>query len=123
MFIPLPDITFKNTGTKLIAKIKGIDSIKELKPLVNNEIYILKKELPILEVGEYYCSDLIGCKCYYEGKIIGEVRDIVDYGAGELFEVESEGGKTYFIPFLKDRIISVSIDNKSICFRELEGFI
>ncbi len=122
IFIPLPKIIFKNSGNNLIAKIKGINSVEEIKHLINIDVYILKKELPPLD-GEYYHFDLIDCKCYYEDKFIGVVKDIVNYGAGELFEIETKKNKTYFIPFLKDKLLDVSIDNKSIYFKDLEGFI
>jgi 16S rRNA processing protein RimM len=75
-------------------------------------IEVDRSSLPPLESGEYYHVDLIGLPAMdTDGSEIGTVSSIENYGAGDLLEIELEGGKRSLIPFkpgiadLKDRKI------------------
>lgn len=122
-FFPIPDISFKIQGKKIIAKIKNINNLDNVHKIINQEVYILKQDLPGLDENEYYYVDLIGCSAYYLDNKFGLIRNVVNYGATDLFEIEDESGKTVMIPFLNDRIIKINIDKKEIYFKDLEGFL
>lgn len=59
-----------------------------------------RSELPPLGEGEYYHADLIGLPCEsVEGKALGIVVAVENFGAGDLLEVERPDGKRALIPF------------------------
>ena len=63
-------------------------------------VEIDRSALPPLEEGEYYHADLIGLPCDdREGNAIGTVVAVENFGAGDLLEIELEGGKRSLIPF------------------------
>jgi 16S rRNA processing protein RimM len=56
--------------------------------------------LPPLEEGEYYHADLIGLPCVdREGLVVGAVAAVDNFGAGDLLDIETAGGKRSLIPF------------------------
>ena len=56
--------------------------------------------MPPLEEGEYYHADLIGLPAFdANGREVGTVAAVENYGAGDLLEIELEGGKRSLIPF------------------------
>jgi 16S rRNA processing protein RimM len=56
--------------------------------------------LPPLEEGEYYYADLVGLACVdRDGRPIGTVVSVENFGAGDVLEVELPGGRKSLIPF------------------------
>ena len=59
-----------------------------------------RSALPPLGEGEYYHVDLIGLPCVdQEGKALGTVVAVENFGAGDLLEIETSAGKRALIPF------------------------
>lgn len=53
--------------------------------------------------GEVYVADLIGARVEHaDGRRLGVVRALHNFGAGELVEVQPETGQTYFLPFTEE---------------------
>lgn len=121
-FIPLPTMDCQVGGDKIIAHLEGVNSREDIKLFTNEDIYILKKDLPQLEEDEFYYKDLLGCECFYQNKKLGTVRNVVNYGTCDLFEV-MDGKKSYFIPFFNNLIEKIVIQDKIIYFKDLEGYI
>jgi 16S rRNA processing protein RimM len=58
-----------------------------------------RSTLPPLEEGEYYHADLIGLAAISnEGQALGQVVAVVNYGAGDLLEIERSTGKRFLVP-------------------------
>ena len=104
----------KQSNANIIAKLKSINDIDEIKAFGQKEIFILKSELPKLEVNEAYWFELEGMKIInLEGCILGEVQEVNNFGASDVLAVKSHNKqkKNLLIPFIKNRVI-ISI-NKS----------
>jgi 16S rRNA processing protein RimM len=72
-----------------------------------------RSQLPPLEEGEYYHADLIGLPVAdRDGQAVGTVVAVENYGAGDLLEIELDGGKSSLIPF-KDGIADL-VDGKIV---------
>jgi len=90
---------------RLILKFRGVDSISEAERLVGFEVRIPRGERVALEAGEYFVSELIGCRVEErDGTVLGRVRDWQEYGGPPLLELENG----MLIPFA--RSICVEID-------------
>jgi len=65
------------------------------------ELYVAREKLPKLKGSETYAHDLIGSDVLLEdGKPLGKLIAMPDYGAGDLMEVELAGSTaTVLIPF------------------------
>ena len=83
-----------------VAHFEGIDDRSAAEALRGSLVEIDRAALPPLEEGEYYHADLIGLPCVgAAGKAVGTVVAVENYGAGDLLEIETEGGKRALIPF------------------------
>jgi 16S rRNA processing protein RimM len=83
-----------------VARIAGVDDRSAAEALRGSVIEVDRSALPQLEDGEYYHADLIGLDCVdANGRTIGKVIAVENYGAGDLLDVEDGDGKTSLIPF------------------------
>lgn len=83
-----------------IARISGIADRSAAEGFRGALVEVDRADLPPLEAGEYYHSDLIGLACFDSGgRAMGTVAGVENYGAGDLLEVETPGGKRSLIPF------------------------
>ena len=86
--------------TGAVARLAGISDRSAAEALRNSLIEVDREALPPLEDGEYYHADLIGLSCVdRDGRTIGHVSAVENYGAGDLLEVEKADGKNLLIPF------------------------
>ena len=83
-----------------IARIAGVTDRSEAEALRGSLVEVDRSALPPLEDGEYYHADLIGLPCFDgDGREVGRVAGVENYGAGDLLEVEAGDGKRALIPF------------------------
>jgi 16S rRNA processing protein RimM len=88
------------TAKSPMARLEGVADRSAAEALRGTLIEIEREALPALDEGEYYHSDLIGLACVdHTGAPIGTVGAVENFGAGDLLEVELEGGKKSLIPF------------------------
>jgi len=90
----------KDGGKTAIARFEGISDRSAAEALRGQLVEIDRDRLPPLEEGEYYHADLVGLLCVDEnGKPLGTVAAVENFGAGDLLEVEKQDGKRALIPF------------------------
>ena len=83
-----------------VVRVEGIGDRSAAEALRGSLVEVDRSALPPLEEGEYYHADLIGLACVdREGRELGSVVAVENYGAGDLLEVEAGGGKIFLIPF------------------------
>lgn len=107
----------KVAGKAPIARFEGVPDRSAAEALRGSLVEVERSALPALEEGEYYLADLIGLPCVDEAGIpVGPVAAVENYGAGDLLEIELEGGKRSLIPFrepisvLEDGVIRIDRD-------------
>jgi 16S rRNA processing protein RimM len=92
--------TVKAAGKGAIARFAGISDRSAAEALRGQLLEVERSALPPLAEGEYYHADLIGLACVdRQGKAVGTVSAVENYGAGDLLEVERDDGKCALIPF------------------------
>ena len=58
--------------------------------------------------------DIIGCVVYdTDDNYIGELVDVTEHPASDVYEIKTESGKIY-VPALKKLLVNVDIENKRI---------
>ncbi len=93
-------IEVRKSGRMAVARFEGVPDRSAAEALRGQLIEIEQSALPPLADGEYYHADLIGLPCEDgEGKPVGRVVAVENYGAADLLEVELEGGKRSLISF------------------------
>ncbi len=96
------------TGKGVLGKFKGIDTPEVARTLVRKEIGLKRSDLPPLEPGEFYWSDLEGLDAESPtGEKLGRVDHFRSTPAGTLIVVRGE--RELWIPFVKERIVKVDL--------------
>ena len=87
-------------GKTPVARFEGVADRSAAEALRGSLVEVDRASLPPLEDGEYYHADIIGLPCEdRDGTAVGTVVAVENYGAGDLLEVELNGGKRSLIPF------------------------
>jgi 16S rRNA processing protein RimM len=87
-------------GKAAVARFEGIEDRGAAEALRGALIEVERAALPPLEEGEYYHVDLIGLAAVdSDGRHVGTVVAVENYGAGDLLEIEGDGGRRALIPF------------------------
>jgi len=74
------------------------------------ELYVARGELPATEKNEFYHADLIGLSAEdEEGRTIGTVKAIHNYGAGDVIEIARGEADTVMLPFSRDFVPTVDV--------------
>ena len=74
------------------------------------ELYVSRDALPDPNEEEFYYSDLIGLDVEDEGgKMIGQVKMMDNYGAGEVMEVTLSSGEALLLPFTRKVVPVVDV--------------
>lgn len=110
--------TYKNL---VILNFEEFDNINEVLKYKDAEIYIKSEDRKVLEEGNYYIADLIGCEVFGEdGTYFGILTEVYQGLANDVYHVEGPD-KSGDIPAVKDIVLEVDISNKKIKIKAIKG--
>ena len=97
-------------------RFDGIATREAAESLKGTELYIFRATLPSPETQEFYHADLLGMQAEdTEGRHIGKVIAVHNFGAGDVIEIEREdGGGTVLMPFTQEIVPSIDIAERRI---------
>ena len=108
----------------VILKFKGLDNINDIEKYRQKSLYVTRKNAVRLQRDEYFIADLIGLKVQDEdGKELGSVKDVIETGANDVYEVEMADGKSLLLPAIKQCILNVDVENGTMQVYVLEGLL
>ena len=108
----------------VILKFKGLDNINDIEKYRQKSLYVTRKNAVRLQRDEYFIADLIGLKVQDEdGKELGTVKDVIETGANDVYEVEMADGKGLLLPAIKQCILNVDVENGTMQVHVLEGLL
>ena len=109
----------------LIARINGVADRNGAERLRNLDLFISRDRLPPPAADEYYHADLIGLAAQdRDGKALGTVIAVHNFGAGDLLEIAPARGQTLLLPFTTEVAPEIDIAAGRIVLvppREIEG--
>jgi 16S rRNA processing protein RimM len=99
----------KRHGKTVIAKLEGYSDRDQAAALIDCDIGIRRDELPELEEGQYYFSDLEGLRVeHVDGSSLGLVTNILETGANDVLVVRTDDTER-LIPFIVGQVVQ-SVD-------------
>ena len=108
----------------VILKLEGISDRDRAEALRGRELYVTEEDLPELPQGQYYVRDIIGMAVREEnGTFLGEVTDVIQNTAQDIFEVQKQGGKKVLIPKVDEFVLNIDIEKKEILVRLIDGLM
>ena len=114
--------TQKDGFIAVLSNVRGRDAAEALKGV---ELFVARADLPEPEPGEVYLGDLIGLGVWLaDGKKLGEVVAVPNYGAGDLLEVKrADRHDSVLIPFSKTFVSSTDVNGGRIVADLPDGFL
>lgn len=109
----------------LLLSFRGIGDRDKARALAGSYLAVRREDALALENEfEFYTGDLIGMEVKDPVLgLLGRVADVMDTGTGNILLVEKEGEKEVLIPFLKDLILSLDLDENLITVSLPEGLL
>ena len=108
----------------VILKFKGLDNINDIEKYRQKSLYVTRKNAVRLQRDEYFIADLIGLKVQDEdGTELGTVKDVIETGANDVYEVEMADGRSLLLPAIKQCILNVDVENGMMQVHVLEGLL
>lgn len=112
----------KYQKNNLIVKFKEFSDINEAEQYKNCVLYAEREELGELPDGVHYIVDLIGLEVVDEsGEKIGQIADVFNTGANDIYDVKREGKKNLLLPVIDDVVKEIDIESGKVTVHVMEG--
>ena len=94
----------------VVAWVKGVETRDQAEALRGQKLFIDRADLPTPDEDEFYVTDLVGLTVETAaGELLGKVKSVQDFGAGDLLEVQPPQGATWYLPFTREAVPEVRI--------------
>ena len=101
---------------------KEIGDVNAAQMLRGAFLQIPRSQALELAEGEYYIFEIIGASVITEeGEHLGELTDVIETGANDVYEVTTPDGKEILIPVIPDCVLDVNTEKKVVKVHLLEG--
>jgi 16S rRNA processing protein RimM len=106
----------RDGDTVLIVKFKGIDDRNAAEALNGIGLMVPREAMPETEDEDtFYLADLIGLSVEdVSGSKVGDIANVVDFGAGDLLEIQPATGTSVYLPFSKDFVPTVDMAGRRV---------
>lgn len=106
----------------VLLHLSGIESPEEARNYRQMPLLIERADAMPLEEGWYYIPDLIGMSVLEEdGSELGELTDVLETGANDVYEVHTPQGQEILIPAIDDCILNVDVERSEMIVHLLPG--
>jgi len=93
----------------VLARLSGVEDRNQAEALRGLRLCLPRAALPPTAAEEYYHADLIGLEAVlHDGRLVGRVRAVHDFGAGDTLELSRPGAPPVMVPFT--RVVVPQID-------------
>ncbi len=125
-----PNEIYLSNGRKIPGKFiyvvtfEGVQDRNQAKALVGRKLLINANQRPKLKKGEFHLLDLIGLNVKFskEEESIGSIINLTNSG-NDLLEVKLISGKTVLIPFVKEIVPEIHLEERWIRITPPKGLL
>ncbi len=105
-------------GNLLIAQINGVRDRNKAQELKGTDLFIQRKQLPPMQENSFYFCDLVGMRAFDEdGRVVGILHSVHNYGASDIFEIKPDKGETILLVFNSQTVLNINTDKKTLIVR------
>jgi 16S rRNA processing protein RimM len=99
----------------LVAQAREVVTREDAEALRGFKLFIPRDRLPPPDEDEFYVTDLVGLAVETaEGEPLGRVKDVRDFGAGDLLEIQPETGASWYLPFTREAVPEVRMAERKV---------
>ncbi len=109
--------TLRSAKDHLVARIAGVNDRSAAEKLTNTDLFVPRERLPAIEEEDtFYYADLVGCAAVTaDGKPLGTVSALHNFGAGDIIEIAlAAGGAPLMLSFTEATVPEVDLKAKRI---------
>ena len=112
--IETAEVSGRLQGKNVVVKLAGVEDREQAIELVGSRIFIMSEQLPNLDEGDYYWSDLIGLEVEsLQAEPLGTIEMMMETGANDVMVLR--GDRERLIPFVMDDVVKqIDLTNKRI---------
>ena len=108
----------------VILKFEGFDNMDDIAPYKNCGLFVTRDNAVKCAKDEYFIADLIGMDVWEEnGERIGELTDVIQTGANDVYVVKTPEGKEHLFPAIKDCVRSVDMETRKVTVYVMPGLL
>lgn len=87
----------------LVVRAREVETKEQADLLRGLRLYVPRSALPPPDEDEFYLADLIGLEARApDGTVLGRVKAVQDFGAGDILEIQPPAGASWYLPFTKE---------------------
>ncbi|MCM3569086.1 ribosome maturation factor RimM [Neobacillus mesonae] len=103
---------------------EGYENINLVEKFRDGILKVPESQLTDLEEDEFYFHEIIGCHVFLpSGEEIGKISEILTPGANDVWVVKGKGGKEILIPYIKEVVKEVNVQEKTVLIEPMEGLL
>jgi 16S rRNA processing protein RimM len=108
----------------LIGWLAGVSDRDQAEALRGLRLYLPRAALPPTETEEFYHIDLIGLEAVLgDGTVLGQVKAVHDFGAGDTLEIARPEGPPAMVPFTRAVVPVVDLDTGRLIVEPPPGLL
>lgn len=110
----------------ILVTFEGMENINLVEPFKEGMLKVTIDQLADdeLDENEFYHFEIVDCEVFTEeGDLIGVVKEILETGANDVWEIKAEGGKKHYIPYIEDIVKEIDVENKKIIIHVMDGLL
>jgi 16S rRNA processing protein RimM len=111
-------------GGGWIARLPGVASREDAAGLAGLRLWVDRTALPATGEEEFYHADLMGLAAVLaDGRSLGLVRAVHDFGAGDVLEIERPGKASVMVPFTRAAVPMVDLAARRLVVEPPAGLL
>lgn len=99
-----------------LMKLQGVDTVEDAQALRGKTVEIYRSDVDDEII---FAAELVGMQVYADGKLIGELAEVMDYPGNQVYVVRGE--HEYMIPAVREFVLSVDMENNEMQVRLIKG--
>ncbi|MBA3976272.1 MAG: 16S rRNA processing protein RimM [Candidatus Solibacter sp.] len=109
----------------LVYKFREIGARTDAEAVEHAELLVRESDRPALGSGEFYLSDLLGCRVEIQatGELVGVVSSWQEFGAQTVLEVKPASGDLIWIPLVREICVEIDTAARRIAIDPPDGLL
>lgn len=104
-----------------IVKFKGLYHINDVEKYKGTMLKVAKDNLSDLGEDEFYYHEIIGSEVYENDVLIGQIKEIMQPGANDVWVVKRKGKKDLLLPYIPSVVLHVDVAANRVDVEIMEG--
>lgn len=104
-----------------IVKFQDFNHINEVEAFKGYTLKIAEEKLADLSDGEFYYHEIIGLDVYEGTVLIGQIKEILQPGANDVWVVQRKGKRDLLLPYIPSVVQDIDLTTGRIKVELLEG--